>query len=160
MLVVLALAALLLAAVPSMTGLLKTQRQSSAARQVVTDVRDARSKAITTGWQFRFVAYRHGASGSYKNQYRILGRRPGGTWPNIGDPNTDTANQFAGPWKSIEDDYPGVQLNPSDSNDSVTITFDARGVPSSAATLAVASADYDQTDLNVVISATGSVSSH
>jgi Tfp pilus assembly protein FimT len=117
------------AAMPFFSGVIQNSRLDAAARQVVGDVRDARSKATLTGWQYKIVGFNVGGGQTYKNQYRILGRSSAaGAWPADTAGIFESATQMAGPWINVNTLYPGVSLNPSDTTPRFWVSFDARGV--------------------------------
>ena len=58
LLVAIALGAIVITiAVPGFTETVRRTRHGSAVRRVVSDLREARSEAIATGWEYRVVGY-------------------------------------------------------------------------------------------------------
>lgn len=116
------------AAIPSFLGIVQSSRLEAAALQIMSDVRAARSKAISSGWQYRIFGFNVGASSTYKNQYRFMARKPGQPWPSDTVAPFVSGTQMAGPWININTLYPGVKLNPQDGTPRFWVAFDARGV--------------------------------
>lgn len=129
LLVAVAMAAILIAAsMPFFLGTIQRSRLDGAVRQIVSDVRDARSRAITTGWQYRIFGYNAGASSAFRNQYRFMARRSASVgWPADTAAPFQSATQMAGEWININTLYPGVSLNPQDGTPRFWVAFDARG---------------------------------
>ncbi len=127
MLVALAVGGLIVAAlVPALADAIQRANFDTAVRHVVTDVRQARSRAITTGWQFRIIGFDAGSSGSTVNQYRLLGRRSTAVaWPSVTATPFTSATQIAENWVEVGSKFPGVELDVS--SDQFSVTFDARG---------------------------------
>jgi type IV fimbrial biogenesis protein FimT len=124
---VIALGTLIMAlAVPSFVEILAKSRHGSAVRRLVTDVREARSQAITTGWEYRVIGYDAGASSSRHNQYRVLARRSTAVdWPDEDVEPFASETQIAGRWVDLASDYPGVGVDASATR--FEVTFDSRG---------------------------------
>ncbi len=108
------LAAILVgAAAPVMMTGVESARFNAAARQVVGDMRLARSKAVSTGWQYR-IRGRDRRGGPNANRYRMEGRRTAGiAWPAEAALPQLTADQYVGPWIQLDASYPGIQLDNS-----------------------------------------------
>src|SRR3970040_1152117 len=69
------------AGIPVMMTSVESARFSAAVRQVAGDMRLARSKAVTTRWEYR-IRGRDRRGGANANRYRVEGRRtPGVSWP-------------------------------------------------------------------------------
>jgi len=118
-----------LAALPFFTSMMKSSRLDAATRQLAGDVREARSKATQTGWQYQIKGFNVGGGSSYKNQYRMLGRSSSGVaWPSDTGPNIQSSTQLAGPWINLNQLYSGVRLNSSIAGTSFYVSFDSRGV--------------------------------
>jgi prepilin-type N-terminal cleavage/methylation domain-containing protein len=127
--VVVILAVMVLAGLPFFLTTLRSARLDAAVRQFTTDVREARSQATLTGWQYRLAGYNVGGSGTYKNQYRLVGRSSGAVaWPDDTGPSFQSATQGVGPWVDFNRLYPGVRLNLADGTPRFYASFDARGV--------------------------------
>jgi hypothetical protein len=109
-----ALAVILLGAgLPIMMSSVESARFSAAVRQVVGDMRLARSKAVTTRWEYR-IRGRDRRGGPNANRYRVEGRRtPAITWPAEADTPQQTADLFVGAWINLGASYPGIQLDNS-----------------------------------------------
>ena len=121
--------------VPFFSAMMQNSRLDAATRQLAGDVREARSKATLTGWQYRISGGNAGGSASYKGQYRLMGRSsaavawPADTSPNFNFPTPPAgATQMAGPWIDFNQLYPGVNLNPSIANVSFYVSFNSQGV--------------------------------
>lgn len=100
---------------PNLIGALQRNRARGAADTIAVAARDARARAIATGWEFRVFGYNN-ESGTRPNQYRIEGRANSGVaWP---PPATvgpmSTATQMAERWTDLAVEYPGVRLNVGD----------------------------------------------
>ncbi len=115
--------------IPGFTGFVQRSRLDGAARQIVSDVREARAKATLTGWQYRIFGFNYGASSSFKNQYRLMARSSGAVaWPADTAAPFESATQMAGVWINMSTLYPGVRINPNDGTPRFWVVFDARGV--------------------------------
>jgi Tfp pilus assembly protein FimT len=68
------MATLSMMAIPVFNTTMSNSKLDGAARQLMSDVREARSRAVTTGWRFRIVANDSTVTGTYRNQYRIEGK--------------------------------------------------------------------------------------
>ncbi len=115
-LVVVAIFAIIAAVgLPALANALQRARSKGVADVLRMAMRDARSRAIGTGWQFR-VFGSNDASGTTPNQFRIEGRRSTAlAWPASGVPgplSSDTIS--ADPWVVLAKEYPGVHLNAGD----------------------------------------------
>ena len=129
MLVVAVGAVLLGLAVPSFRGLIQYSRRNGAAEQIAGDLRKARSRAITTGWQYRLYGFNSGEDSPFKNQYRLLARRSSAVgWPDATADPMQSATQMAGAWIDIQSLYPSVSLNADDATADFWVDFDSRGV--------------------------------
>jgi type II secretory pathway pseudopilin PulG len=132
MMVAVSVGAIMMAAVlPGFMNMMKTYRRDAAVEQVAGDIRKARAQAIATGWQYELMGYNQGYSGTstYKNQYRIMARRTTADgWPADTVAPMKSATQYAGPWIDIGKSYPGVKLNPTDTSQHFSVSFDSRGV--------------------------------
>lgn len=127
-------ALLLLIGTAGMSTALTNARHDGAVRQVISDVRDARSRAITTGWEIRLVGFGAGATGDRANQYRVLGRQSSAVaWPSATGASFESATQLAGDWTDIGSTWPGVDLAATTVDQSFQVTFDSRGAAPSAA---------------------------
>lgn len=120
---------MVLVGLPFFTAMMRNSRVDAAVRQLTSDVRETRSRATLTGWQYRLVSFNYGGSSTYKNQYRLIGRSSTGVaWPADTGPSFEGATQMAGAWININTLYPGVKLNPAIGTASTYVSFDARGV--------------------------------
>jgi type II secretory pathway pseudopilin PulG len=116
-------------AVPILMTSVDNARFSAAVQQIAGDMRLARSKAVSTAWEYRISGWdrRGGASA---NQYRVEGRRTSAfTWPATADPAGQTADRYVGPWVRIGAIYPGIQLDNSaaGANPPMYVGFDPSG---------------------------------
>ena len=117
------------AGLPVMMTSVESARFSAAVRQVVGDMRLARSKAVTTRWEYR-IRGRDRRGGANANRYRVEGRRtPAIAWPAEADTPQQTADQFVGAWINLAASYPGIQLDNSGtgSNPPFYAGFDSSG---------------------------------
>jgi prepilin-type N-terminal cleavage/methylation domain-containing protein len=117
-------------ALPAFMTTVRRSRLAAAARQVATDLREARSQAITSGWEYRLVGY-DATSSTRRNQYRCLGRSSAaGAWPDIDSAPFRSTTQYASAWTDIGSAFPGVGLQSADAG--FEVTFDARGAAPAA----------------------------
>jgi Tfp pilus assembly protein FimT len=112
---------------PFFTAMMQNSRLDAGTRQIAQDIREARSKATQSGWDYKIVGFNVGGSSTYKNQYRLVGRKTGVAWPADTGPNLQTSTQLAGPWINFNQLYQGVSLNPSVSTQSFYVSFNSRG---------------------------------
>ena len=61
-------ATLMVLALPPLSESLRNARLRAATRQISGDLRQARSTAVGTGWEYRIVGFSAGASGAHRNQ--------------------------------------------------------------------------------------------
>ncbi len=127
-----ALGAIVLAvAVPAFDEILDRMRLNTAVRHVISDLREARSQAISMGWQYRIVGYDKD-SGAFRNQYRMLARRSAGVdWPDEDVAPFEDATRRASAWFDVGAAFGGVELDANGSR--FELTFDARGTAPGAA---------------------------
>ena len=116
--------------VPLITGALGRARANGAAEALVGAIRDARIRAISTGWQYRVVAY--APSGAVPNAFRSEGidAANGGVWPAAGtasSPPTYGSTQMAESYTSLASDFGAAQIQIPGGGASFTVTFDSRG---------------------------------
>jgi prepilin-type N-terminal cleavage/methylation domain-containing protein len=118
---------------PLFSVMMQSSRLDAATRQIAGDLREARSRATQTGWDYKIVGFNVGGGSAYKNQYRLLGRQTGVAWPADTGPDFNFpsppsgATQMAGPWTDFNQLYQGVSLNPSVSTQSFYVSFNSRG---------------------------------
>lgn len=151
-------AVIVIAAVPSMFNAIKRSRLETAARTVASDVREARARSISSGWEYRVIGFHATTGGTRANQYRLLGRRSSATaWPANEAAVTSTSTQYAGAWVNIGLLFPRISLQPPAA--SFTLTFDSRGTSSDAATTfnPLTVAGYSGAQRTVTVSTVGSV---
>lgn len=100
-------------AFPAVRASIENARFNAVVRQVVGDVRLARAKAVSSGWQYR-IRGRDRRAGANASRYRLEGRRSTAiAWPAETDLPQQTADLFVGPWVNVRTNYPGVQLDNS-----------------------------------------------
>lgn len=130
LLVVMVLVAILVGSgLPVLMTSVESARFNAAVRQVAGDVRLARSKAVTTRWEYR-IRGRDRRGGANANRYRVEGRRtPAIAWPAEAATLQQTADLFVGRWISLTATYPGIQLDNSGigSDPPLYAGFDASG---------------------------------
>jgi prepilin-type N-terminal cleavage/methylation domain-containing protein len=147
---------IVLAGVPAMTNLVQRSRLDTATRELLSDVREARSRAITTGWEFSVIGFHATTGGSWRNQYRLIGRRSGAVaWPDTDDAPFSSATQFAGAWVDLTSRHSGVSLQPSAT--SFTLTFGPRGTPTSTSGFAPLVVANDNATRSLTVSTSGAV---
>ncbi len=129
LLVTMILAAVLIgAAAPVLMTGVESARFNAAAGQVVGDMRLARSKAVSTGWQYRIRGRDQSSPSNPKNRYRIEGRRNSMiAWPSETDPPQQTADEYVGRWIEIAANYPGIWINNSSGSPKFFAGFDPSG---------------------------------
>jgi Tfp pilus assembly protein FimT len=87
LLVVAMIAVIAAMSMPFITGAVLRARANGAAEVLATAIRDARTRAVTTGYQYRVSAY--DGTGAVPNAFRIEGSADGGaTWPATGTVTT------------------------------------------------------------------------
>ncbi len=117
-LVVVAIIAIIAAVgLPALVNALQRARTRGTAEVLSTAMRDARSRAIATGWQFRVFGF-NAAGGASANRFRIEGRSltaPAPAWPASAVPGPLPPGPVsADPWVVLANDYKGVALNVGD----------------------------------------------
>ena len=118
--------------VPGFATMLQRMRVDGAVRDIVSDVRDARAKAINTGWEYRVVGYRAASPGPFRNHYRVMARSsPAVTWPADNVDAFESSTQIAERWVEVGSRHPGVSLKFR--RPRFNITFDSRGAAPTAA---------------------------
>lgn len=120
-------------AVPSFSRALRRARVDVAVRHISKDLRQARSQAIKSGWEYRVVGFNAGTSDLHQNQYRLLARRSSAfAWPldNAAPFVSDTL--IAGAWTQVGLIYPGIAVSTSTPGapSRFGVTFDSRGAAS------------------------------
>jgi prepilin-type N-terminal cleavage/methylation domain-containing protein len=115
--------------IPSFLGFMQRSRLDAAVGQIVEHVREARSRATMTGWQYKVLGFNYGGGNALKNQYRLMARSsPAVAWPGDTVAPFQSATQMAGVWVNFNNTYPGVRVNPQDTSPRFWVAFDARGV--------------------------------
>ena len=127
LLVAMAIGALIILAGSTALGeAVRHARHGAAARQVLSDLRDARARAIATGWEYQVVGYDGDETGSRRNQYRVLARRSTAVaWPDEESAPFQSDTQMASRWIDVGTGYPGIDFDTSDPR--FELTFTARG---------------------------------
>ena len=114
--------------VPLMSSALQRVQANGAADALATAIRDARMRAIATGWQYRMVAF--DASGAVPNAFRVEGSDTGAVWPAVGTatgPPVYGSTQMNEAYSSMVQDYGGSQIAIPAGGPTFTVTFDSRG---------------------------------
>ncbi len=126
------LVVLMAIAIPAFYTMLKRSQLDAGVRQIMSDVREAQSKATLTGWQVRLIGFNYSSTDAKKNQYRLVARRSSAdAWPAATvDPfgSIGTGNLMAGTWINVNRQYPGVRFNPASASPNFYVSFDSRGV--------------------------------
>jgi prepilin-type N-terminal cleavage/methylation domain-containing protein len=118
---------------PAFMEVLDRTRLDGAIRQMVSDLQEARSEAVATGWEYRVVGYRNISTNDRANQYRVIARRTAGvSWPADTAGVLENDTQMAGAWVDVPAFHSGITI--SASQDRFEVTFDSRGTSSDAAT--------------------------
>jgi prepilin-type N-terminal cleavage/methylation domain-containing protein len=143
----------MLIAVPGLWGILHRSRLDAAVRTVVADLHDARSRAITSGWEYRIVGFDSGST-TNRNRYRVLGRSTTSvSWPADTAAPMLSSTQYAGSWVRLDSMYPGVNLDYTLPR--FEVTFDSRGTAGGAAgtfnPLRLIGRDGDQAQVQVSV---------
>jgi prepilin-type N-terminal cleavage/methylation domain-containing protein len=153
---------IVMVAIPAFNTTLERSRVESATRRVVSTVREARTRAVSTGWEYRVIGFGNASSSAARNQFRWMGRNSSATaWPDDNVAPFTGATQVAGPWIDVVSEYGGVDLDPSGSvaSDRFEIAFDSRGaVSASSGNFAPFRVLNDDHAKGFRISAVGSVS--
>ncbi|HEV8664102.1 MAG TPA: hypothetical protein VGT06_13325 [Candidatus Methylomirabilis sp.] len=122
---------LIAVALPLIGTTMENHRLNGAVRRLMSDTRDARSRAVSFRWQYRIFGYGD-TSGTRPNQYRIEGRTGTTAFP---APSTDgpfkTATQEAGLWVNLPGDYAAIRVNPGGAA-TFEVIFDEAGSVTSA----------------------------
>jgi hypothetical protein len=105
---------------PYFSSMIKGSRLDGATRRLVGDVREARSRATLTGWQYKILGFKYGGGGANPNQYRIVGRSSTSVaWPSDTAQSFQSATQMAGAWIDVS---PLVVTSDAGGSMSVTVT--------------------------------------
>lgn len=129
LLVVATLAGLAAISFPLLGGPLQRAHASGAGDALAGAIRDARMRAIATGWQYRVVAF--DAAGTVPNAFRIEGINPaaGGVWPLAGTAATPPSygpNQTYEAYTNLPQDFGTAQIQVPGGGP-FTVTFNTRG---------------------------------
>jgi type II secretory pathway pseudopilin PulG len=126
------MATLSMMAIPVFNTTMSNSKLDGAARQLMSDVREARSRAVTTGWRFRIVANDSTVTGTYRNQYRIEGKSSGACdntgWPAETWGVTSSSTIWVGPWVDLNTQYPEIALSPMGGSGTFSVCFDGKGI--------------------------------
>lgn len=129
LLVVALIAMLSLISIPLIGRVMGQYRSRGAAEAVVGALREAKARAVASGWQYRVVGYP--GSGTIPNSFRIEGMDPnsGGVWPPQVPATRPTyaPNQYADRWVSLQQEYGGSQVAVSGGGTRFVMAFDGRG---------------------------------
>ena len=124
---------------PELVGAMQRARARGAADEIAIAARDARARAMGSGWTFRVIGY-NDASSVRPNQFRIEGVSNPNTvaWPAQDTPGPfATATATADRWISLPREFGGARLNPGDSSggaaacgasNSFCLTFNVAGM--------------------------------
>jgi Tfp pilus assembly protein FimT len=114
MLVAVAIGALIIMiAVPAFRTMMDRQRLDTATRQMVNDLWNARSKAVSTGWEYKVIGFGNASTDTKKNQYRLLGRSSSAVaWPADTVATFTSATQSASAWTNLSTLQEGIQFTP------------------------------------------------
>ena len=116
-------------AIPNFLVYKQRSQVDAATRQMVEAVREARSKAILRGWEYRIYGFNSGSSSTYKNKYRLMGRSSNAVaWAADSSGSFENATAMASEWINIGTVYPGVTFNPTDGTDHFWVVFNNQGV--------------------------------
>jgi len=116
-------------AIPAFNSMLKRSQLDAAARQLMSDAREAQSRAALTSWQYRVIGFDINSTSAFKNQYRLVGRSSSAVaWPVETSPNFTSATQMAAQWVNLNKLYPNIRVDTTDATNRYWVSFDARGV--------------------------------
>jgi len=119
-----------LISIPLIGRVVGQYRSEGSADAVVGSIREARAKAVASGWQYRVIGYTSG--GTIPDAFRIEGRDPNVAvpqWPAQvpSSTRTFTADQYADRWTSLRTEYGGAQFAVTGGGTRFLMTFDSRG---------------------------------
>ncbi len=115
---------------PLVEGAIQRSQANGAGEVLAGAIRDARMRAIATGWQYRLVASDSG--GTVPNAFRIEGMNPatGGVWPAAGTasmPPYYGSNQTYEAYANLPKDFGTAKIQIPAGGPIFTVVFDARG---------------------------------
>lgn len=117
------------AALPPLVEIIHNSRLKAAATRVAADLQQARSRAVSTGWEYRVAGFSTAASDEHRNQYRIMARSSVSiVWPDATTGAFESPTQSVGEWVDVDQLYSGIMINDGNT-DEFAVTFDARGIP-------------------------------
>lgn len=130
LLVTAALAVLAGISIPMFSVAVARARTHGVAESMGAAIRDARVRAVNTGWNYRVVAFDGG--GTVPNAFRIEGMNPatGGVWP---APSSTTppafygANQTYDPYVNLTQEFGAAQIRIPGGGSTFAVTFDSSG---------------------------------
>lgn len=148
---------LALIAIPSFTSMVRRSRVSGASRQIISDIREARSRSLGSGWEYKLFGFAATSTDTRKNQYRVLGRSNSGvSWPSDTSAVISTSTQRAGAWMNINTGFPGVRLVSPTAR--FEVAFDSRGsAPGSASFNPLVVNNQWGTTSSITVTTTGGV---
>jgi prepilin-type N-terminal cleavage/methylation domain-containing protein len=129
MLLVVALVALIAGiSLPMLASAMQRARANGATEVLAAAIRDARARAVTSGWQYQVVAYDSG--GAVPNAFRMQGFDPanGGVAPPAGtatDPPFYGSNQMYEAYTPLAKAFGNAQIQVA--GGTFRVTFDSRG---------------------------------
>lgn len=143
--------------IPGFSNVLRRSRLDAAVRQVVLDVREARARAVSTGWEYRVVGYGNDEDDAdLRNQYRLLARRSSVVdWPAEDSVSFESATQLAENWIDLQGRFPGVTLGTADPR--FELTFDARGSATAGEFNPLTITGHDDEEKSLTVSVVGSI---
>lgn len=115
---------------PFFVGAMQRVRANGAAEVLAAAIRDARMRAIATGWQYRVRAFDSG--GAVANAFRIEGMDPtnGGAWPaatTTSPPVFFGVNQVYEAYTDLDGEFGGAQIQIPGGGPDFLVSFDGRG---------------------------------
>ncbi len=125
----------LLVAIPAFTSVVERSRLDIATRYLTNEVRSARSKAVTTGWEYKLMGFGSASTSTNAKRYRLLARKTSATaWPADTVAPFSSTTQYAGPWSDPSKLDKTLELLPggTGTNARFEIAFDARGAVTTA----------------------------
>ena len=130
LLVVAALAILAGISIPMFSIAVARARTHGVAESLGAAIRDARMRAVSTGWNYRVVAFNGG--GAVPNAFRIEGMNPatGGVWPAPTATTTPAfygANQTYEPYVNLAREFGAAQIQIPAGGNRFEVTFDSNG---------------------------------
>lgn len=116
--------------IPLIGRVMAQNRARGGAEALIGAIREARSRAVASGWQYRVVGYT-AADATVPNSFRIEGRASTAVaWPAPGAGPLNSSTLYAQRWTRVPQEFGGAQLGAGATQ--FVMTFDGRGSQSVA----------------------------